>query len=140
MDKRKALGMAEEKGLDLVMVSPTARPVVCKLMDYGKFKYEKGKKEKEAKKKQKIVIVKEIKIKSRIDKHDLEVKLGKVTNFLEKGYKVKVSLMLFGRERMHAEIGMKILHEVADGYEETAVVDRKIIKGQQSFIMLSPKK
>lgn len=132
--------LAEEKDLDLVMVSPTAKPPVCKLMDYGKFKYEKGKKEKEAKKKQKVVVVKEIKLKSRIDKHDLEVKLGKVNKFLEKGYKVKVSLMLFGRERMHADIGMAMLSEVADGYEEIALVDRKIIKGQQSFIMLSPKK
>jgi len=136
---KKALEMAEEQKLDLVEVAPNSKPVVCRIMDYGKFKYEKGKKEKEAKKKQKIVIVKEVKLKPRIDTHDLEVKTKRTVSFLEKGYKVKVSLMLFGREKMHAEIGTKILDQMAEELKELATVEKKYGGNEtQKFIMLTP--
>lgn len=135
---REALELAEEKKLDLVEVSPTAKPVVCKIMDYGKFKYEKTKKEKEAKKKQKVVIVKEIKFKPRIDTHDFNTKKGKISNFLAKGYKVKVTLMLYGRERMHADLGIKLLDKVSEEFKDDVIVEKKY-RDAQKFVMLSPK-
>ena len=139
--KRKALEIAMDKGLDLVEVATNAKPVVCKIMDYGKFKFEKGKKDKEAKKKQKVIVVKEVKFKPRIDKHDLGVKSNQISKFLDKGYKVKVSLMLFGRERMHADIGIKMLDEVAESFVELATVEKKYGSTEaQKFIILSPKK
>lgn len=136
---RKALEMAEEQKLDLVEVAPNSKPVVCRIMDYGKYKYEKGKKEKEAKKKQKVVVVKEVKLKPRIDTHDLDVKMKRTANFLEKGYKVKVSLMLFGREKMHADIGIRILEQVVADFKDVATADKKYGGNEtQKFVMLSP--
>ena len=138
---KEALKAAEEAGLDLVEMASNANPVVCKIMDFGKFKYEKGKKEKEAKKNQKTVVVKEIKLKPRIDTHDLEVKSNRIEKFLTKGNKVKVSLMLFGRERMHAEIGIKLLEDLAKRFEDMATVEKKIgAKENQKFLILTPKK
>ena len=136
---KKALEIAAEKKLDLVEVAPNAKPVVCKIMDYGKYKYEQARKAKEAKKNQKQVIVKEIKFKARIDKHDLETKLGQIEKFLEKDNKVKVSLMMFGRERMHADLGIKLLDEVAEKFTETATVEKRYAESQK-FLMLTPKK
>jgi translation initiation factor IF-3 len=132
------MNMAIEKKLDLVEVAANAKPPVCRIMDYGKFRYEKEKKAKEAKKKQTKVIVKEIKFKPRIDKHDLETKMNKIEKFLSKGNKVKVSLMLFGRERMHADRGIQVLELVAKRFEETAVVEKKY-KEAQKFLMLTSK-
>ncbi len=138
---KKALELAAEAHMDLVEVAATAKPVVCKILDFGKFKYEKGKKEKEAKKKQKVVIVKEIKLKPRIDKHDLEVKANQIDKFLEKGYKIKVILTLFGRERSHQEIGMSVLNEMSSKFEEKAIIEKKFGEEEsQSFIVLTPKK
>ena len=102
------------------------------------FRYEKEKKAKEAKKKQTKIVVKEIKFKPRIDKHDLETKITKIEKFLEKGNKVKVSLMLFGRERMHTDIGIQVLELVAERLEDKAVVEKKY-KEAQKFLMLSSK-
>lgn len=135
---RDALKIAEEKNLDLVEVAANASPVVCKIMDFGKFKYEKTKKEKEAKKKQKVIVVKEIKVKPRIDSHDMETKVNHIHNFLEKDFKVKVSLMLFGRERMHAELGVKILDEIAESFADTSIIEKKYDEGQK-FLIISPK-
>ena len=137
----EALALAAEKNLDLVEISPNATPPVCKIMDYGKFKYEKTKKEKENKKKQKNVVIKEIRIKPHIDEHDKETKISQIKKFIEKEYKVKISLRLSGREKLHAESAVKILDEVADSFEETAIVEKKYGKEQvQKFVMLSPKK
>lgn len=137
---RKAMEMAEEAGLDLVEVAANAKPVVCKILDYGKFKYEKGKKEKEAKKNQKVVVVKEIKVKARIDQHDLGVKIGKIEKFLSKEYKVKVTLMLFGRERMYADLGIAILEKVANHFDGDAIIERNFSGATpQKFIIISPK-
>ena len=137
----EALALAAEKSLDLVEISPNATPPVCKIMDYGKFKYEKTKKEKENKKKQKNVVIKEIRIKPHIDEHDKETKISQIKKFIEKEYKVKISLRLSGREKLHAESAVKILDEFADSFEETAIVEKKYGKEQvQKFVMLSPKK
>ena len=137
----EALALAAEKNLDLVEISPNATPPVCKIMDYGKFKYEKTKKEKENKKKQKNVVIKEIRIKPHIDEHDKETKISQIEKFIAKEYKVKVSLRLSGREKMHAESAIKVLDEFASHFEETATVEKKYGKEQlQKFIMLSPKK
>ena len=141
MSARDALALAAEKELDLVEISPNATPPVCKIMDYGKFKYEKTKKEKENKKKQKNVVIKEIRIKPHIDEHDKETKISQIKKFIEKEYKVKISLRLSGREKLHAESAVKILDEFADSFEETAIVEKKYGKEQvQKFVMLSPKK
>ncbi len=137
----EALALAADKSLDLVEISPNATPPVCKIMDYGKFKYEKTKKEKENKKKQKNVVIKEIRIKPHIDEHDKETKISQIKKFIEKEYKVKISLRLSGREKLHAESAVKILDEFADSFEETAIVEKKYGKEQvQKFVMLSPKK
>ena len=137
----EALALAAEKNLDLVEISPNATPPVFKIMDYGKFKYEKTKKEKENKKKQKNVVIKEIRIKPHIDEHDKETKISQIKKFIEKEYKVKISLRLSGREKLHAESAVKILDEFADSFEETAIVEKKYGKEQvQKFVMLSPKK
>ena len=137
----EALALATEKNLDLVEISPNATPPVCKIMDYGKFKYEKTKKEKENKKKQKNVVIKEIRIKPHIDEHDKETKISQIKKFIEKEYKVKISLRLSGREKLHAESAVKILDAFADSFEEIATVEKKYGREQvQKFILLSPKK
>ena len=137
----EAIALAAEKNLDLVEISPNATPPVCKIMDYGKFKYEKTKKDKENKKKQKNVVVKELRIKPHIDEHDKETKISQIKKFIEKEHKVKVSLRLTGRERLHADSAIKILDEFASHFEETAIVEKKYGKEQvQKFILLSPKK
>ena len=137
----EALALAAEKNLDLVEISPNATPPVCKIMDYGKFKYEKTKKEKENKKKQKNVVIKEIRIKPHIDEHDKETKISQIKKFIEKEYKVKISLRLSGREKLHAESAVKILDDFANSFEDTAIVEKKYGKEQiQKFVMLSPKK
>lgn len=139
MPTRQALDLAGEKKLDLVEVAANAQPPVCRIMDYGKFKYDKEKKAKEAKKKQKVVVVKEVKFKPRIDTHDMETKIGKIEKFLEKEYKIKVSLMLFGRERMHTDLGIKLLDKIAAQFSEDAIVDKKYNEAQK-FLMISPLK
>ena len=137
----EAIALAAEKNLDLVEISPNATPPVCKIMDYGKYKYEKTKKDKENKKKQKNVFVKELRIKPHIDEHDKETKISQIKKFIEKEHKVKVSLRLTGRERLHADSAIKILDEFASHFEETAIVEKKYGKEQvQKFILLSPKK
>lgn len=137
---KRAMEIAVEKKLDLVEISPNSEPPVCRVMDYGKFKYEKGKKEKEAKKKQKVVIVKEIKVKPRIDIHDLEVKVDMIKKFIEKEYKVKVTVMMFGREKSHIELGTAVLDKLAEKFEETAVIEKKYGANEgQQYIMISPK-
>ena len=137
----EAIALAAEKNLDLVEISPNATPPVCKIMDYGKYKYEKTKKDKENKKKQKNVVVKELRIKPHIDEHDKETKISQIKKFIEKEHKVKVSLRLTGRERLHADSAIKILDEFASQFEETAIVEKKYGKEQvQKFILLSPKK
>lgn len=139
MSSQEALALAAEKELDLVEISPAAVPPVCKIMNYGKFKYEQTRKQKEAKKNQKQVILKEVKVSARIDQHDLDTKIGHIEKFLEKDNKVKVTLTLFGRERMHADLGLDTLEMIADKFAEIAEADKKY-KDKQKHLILTPKK
>lgn len=139
MSSQEALALAEEQELDLVEISPNAEPPVCKIMNYGKFKYEQTRKMKEAKKNQKQVIIKEVKISARIDEHDLETKVSHIEKFLEKDNKVKVTLTLFGRERMNADLGIESLEMIAEKFAEIADADKKY-RDKQKHIILTPKK
>lgn len=139
MSSQEALALAEEQELDLVEISPNAEPPVCKIMNYGKFKYEQTRKMKEAKKNQKQVIIKEVKISARIDEHDLETKVSHIEKFLEKDNKVKVTLTLFGRERMNADLGIESLEMIAEKFAEIADADKKY-REKQKHIILTPKK
>ena len=139
MSANEALELARQEDLDLVEISPTAKPPVCKIMDFGKYRYEQTRKAKEAKKNQKQVVIKEVKVTARIDTHDLETKMGQIEKFLSKENKVKVTLVLFGRERMHATLGIDTLNEVAEKFAEIADVDKKYNE-KQKHIILTPKK
>ena len=137
LDTSEALATAQEKGLDLVIISPNAEPPVCKMMDYGKFRFEKLKKDKENKKKQKQIALKELRIKPHIDEHDMNTKISQIKKFIEKEHKVKVSLRLLGREKAHADTAIKVLDEIASHFEEIAVIEKKYGREQvQKFIML----
>ncbi|SUI23330.1 Translation initiation factor IF-3 [Sebaldella termitidis] len=138
---KEALEKAQEAGMDLVEISPNANPPVCKIMDYGKFKYEKTKKDKENKKKQKQVVTKEMRVKPHIDTHDRDTKIAQIEKFLEKEYKIKISLRLAGRQKLYADQGIKVLDELADHFKDKAIIEKKYGKDQiQKFVLLSPKK
>ena len=139
MSANEALELARQEDLDLVEISPTAKPPVCKIMDFGKQRYEQTRKAKEAKKNQKQVVIKEVKVTARIDTHDLETKMGQIEKFLSKENKVKVTLVLFGRERMHATLGIDTLNEIAEKFAEVADADKKYNE-KQKHIILTPKK
>ncbi len=140
MQIRDARRVAEEKNLDLVNVAPTARPPVCRIMDYGKFKYEQSKKEKEARKNQKIVLLKEVRMSPNIEEHDFQVKLKNVLKFLEEGDKVKISVRFRGREITHSSIGQQVLMKLAQAAGEKAVVERfPKLEGRSMVMILAPK-
>lgn len=133
--------LAEEAGLDLVEISPNASPPVCKVMDYGKFKYEQQKRESEARKKQKIIEVKEIKFRPNTDKHDYEVKMRSVVKFLENGDKVKVTMRFRGREMAHQNLGLELLQRVAADIETIGKVENMPkLEGRQMVMMIGPAK
>lgn len=136
---REAMDMARERDLDLVEVAPNATPPVCRLMDYGKFRYEQTKKEREARKNQKQVELKEIRLKPRTDTHDLQVKANNARRFLEDGHKVKFSVRFRGREIAHPEIGREMLEQLAEDLREYAAVDqRPQLEGKAFSMILSP--
>jgi translation initiation factor IF-3 len=136
----QALRMAEEAGLDLVEISPNAEPPVCKILDLGKLKYANQKKAAEARKKQKIVEVKEIKMRPNIDTHDYEVKMKAMNRFFEEGDKVKVTLKFRGREMAHQELGMKLLLQVKEDTLAIAKVEAEPkLEGRQMMMVLAPK-
>lgn len=138
--RQEAINSARELGLDLVEISPNADPPVCKILDYGKFKFEQEKKRKESKKKQKVIEVKEIQIRPMIDDHDLTVKCKAIKRFIEEGNKVKVVMRFRGREMSHQEIGMDILTKIKIDFEELVKVDNAPkIEGRQIIMMFSPK-
>jgi translation initiation factor IF-3 len=131
--------MAEEAGLDLVEISPNAKPPVCKIMDYGKFKYEQQKRESEARKKQKTIEVKEVKFRPGTDKHDYDVKMRNVLKFLEAGDKVKVTLRFRGREMAHQQLGRELLERVAEDVKEIGKVENMPkMEGRQMVMMIGP--
>jgi translation initiation factor IF-3 len=134
-----ALERAQSEGLDLVEVNPMAKPPVCKIMDYGKFKYEEKKKASEAKKKQVVVHLKEVKLRPKTEEHDYEFKVRNVRRFLEEGNKAKVTIMFRGREITHKELGSAILDDVTKDLKEVAVVEQAPrMEGRQMFMILAP--
>ena len=136
----EAIALAREAGLDLVEISPNATPPVCKILDYGKFKYQAQKKAAEARKKQKTVEVKEIKLRPGIDKHDYEVKMRSMKRFFEEGDKVKVTLRFRGRELAHPELGMKLLQRVRADFEPIAKCEYEPrMEGRQMIMILAPR-
>ena len=138
---KEALSMAAEKDVDLVEISPTAKPPVCKLMDFGKYKYEQSKKRDEAKKKQKQVQIKEIKFRPGTDEGDYNIKMRNVKRFLEDGDKVKITLRFRGREMAHQEFGAQLLERVKADLEELAAVESfPKMEGRQMVMMVAPKK
>tara|TARA_B100000925_G_C21911269_1_gene431642 strand:- start:188 stop:667 length:480 start_codon:yes stop_codon:yes gene_type:complete len=140
VDTDSALAMAEEEGLDLVEVSPNADPPVCKILDYGKLKYQEQKKASEARKRQKTVDVKEIKMRPNIDTHDYDVKMRSVAKFLEGGDKVKVTMRFRGREMAHQELGMDVLNRVRDDVEALSKVEAMPkMEGRQMIMVLAPR-
>ncbi len=140
MNLRDALKVAGEKNLDLVAVSLNAKPPVCRIMDFGKYKFEQSKREKEARKNQKIITVKEVKVRPNIEDHDFDVKLKNAIRFLSNGDKVKASVMFRGREITHPELGQKLLLRLAKEVEELAVVERvPKVEGRNMIMILTPK-
>jgi translation initiation factor IF-3 len=138
---KEGIRLAEEAGLDLVEISPNAEPPVCKILDYGKYKYQMQKKAQEAKKKQKVIEIKEIKIRPNIDKHDLEIKMRHVREFLAEGDKVKFTLRFRGREMAHQEIGMALLLKIKEELKDVVKVDQEpSSEGRQMVMMVSPAK
>ena len=136
----EALAKAVEAGLDLVEISPDANPPVAKILDYGKYKYQEQKKAAEARKRQKIVEIKEIKMRPSIDDHDFDVKMRAIKRFFEEGDKVKVTLRFRGRELAHPELGMKLLQQVKADFEPVAKVEHEPkMEGRQMIMILAPK-
>jgi len=137
---QRAMELAEQVGLDLVEISPNAEPPVCKIMDFGKYKYETQKREAEARKKQKIIEIKEIKFRPGTDTHDYDVKMRNVMKFLEEGDKVKITLRFRGREMAHQELGLQLLNRVADDVAEVAKVENMPkLEGRQMVMMIAPR-
>jgi translation initiation factor IF-3 len=140
MPLREALRIAAEGQMDLVEVAPLAKPPVCRIMDYGKFKYEQQKREKEAKKKQKVVTVKEVKVRPNIEDHDYNVKLKNALRFLQDGDKVKATVMFRGRELSHPELGRQVLVRMAAELKEIANVEREPkLEGKNMIMILAAK-
>jgi translation initiation factor IF-3 len=138
--RNEALAMAADAGLDLVEIAPGADPPVCKILDYGKYKYEEQKKKNDARKKQKIIEVKEIKLRPNIDDHDYEVKRRSMIKFIEEGDKVKVTMRFRGRELAHQDLGMNVLNRVKDDLEGIAKVEQMPrMEGRQMTMVVSPR-
>src|SRR4051794_3523656 len=140
MPTRQAITLAEESGLDLVELSPDAKPPVCKILDYGKFKFQEQKKANEARKKQKVIEIKEIKMRPMIDDHDYDVKMRAIKRFFEEGDKVKITLRFRGREMAHQELGHKLLDKVKVDTGPIAKVESEPrFEGRQIVMVLAPR-
>ncbi len=139
MSAKEALKKAEEKNLDLVKIAPTAKPPVCKIMDYGKFRFEQAKKEKESKKNQRTVETKEIRLSLNIDTHDFDTKANQARKFLATGHKVKVSIRFRGREMAHPQIGEQTMKKFAEALSESCTVEKPAkLEGRQMLMFLAP--
>ena len=140
MPSREALRIAKEQGLDLVEVAPNSQPPVCRVMDYGKFKYQQSKKSQEAKKSQTTIQVKEIKVRPGTEEHDIQYKLRNIKRFLGQGNKVKVRIFFKGREIAHSDIGKHLLERIADEVEDLGVVERRPrLDGRNMVMIIAPK-
>jgi translation initiation factor IF-3 len=141
IDTQKALEMAAEQDLDLVEVAAQADPPVCRIMDYGKFKYEQDQRQKEARKKQSLIVVKEMKMRPKIDSHDYETKKGHVVRFLRQGAKVKVTIMFRGREMAHQQLGRRLLDRLSEDLADISKIDAfPKMDGRNMTMVLSPQK
>lgn len=135
----EAVRLAEDKGLDLIEIAPTATPPTCKIMDYGKYKYENKKKQAAARKKQVIVTVKELQLRPRTDQHDLETKMKHARRFILDGDKVKVNLRFMGREMAHQELGVQLLNKVITGLQDITIVEvPPKFEGKQMYLIMAP--
>lgn len=140
MSSRQALELAQQKGLDLVNIAPHAKPPVCRIMDYGKYRYEQAKREKEARKNQKTVDIKEVRMSMNIDTHDFETKVNQAVKFLKGGDKVKVSVRFRGREMAHTELGRALLDRFKDACSEVGVIDKPAkMEGRSMAMFISAK-
>ena len=140
MATRDALRLAEEQHLDLVEIAPKAKPPVCRIMDFGKYRYEQQKREKEAKKKQKVINIKEVKLRPNIEQHDFDVKLKNALRFVEEGNKVKVTIMFRGRELSHPELGKTVLGRVAEALGDRVSIERNAkLEGKNMTMIVAPK-
>lgn len=140
MSSKDALLLAEEKNLDLVKVAPQAKPPVCKIMDYGKYKFEQTKREKEARKNQHTVEIKEVRLSLKIDKHDFDTKVNNAIKFLKAGNKVKVSIRFRGREMGHSQYGYDLMERFAEGCAEVSNVEKPAkLEGRNMLMFLAPK-
>ena len=140
MSAKEALRKAEERNLDLVKISPNAKPPVCKIMDYGKYRFEQSKREKENRKNQRVIEIKEIRLSLNIDTHDFETKVNHAHKFLKAGNKVKVSIRFRGREMGHPELGADIMKRFAESLADTANVDKPAkLEGRNMLMFLAPK-
>ena len=140
MSSRDALALAEERQLDLVKIAPQARPPVCKLMDYGKYRFEQSKKEREFRKNQKVITVKEVRLSATIEDHDIDVKFKNAVKFLKDGNKVKVTIRFRGRQITHSEIGRQVMTEFAERIKEYGTVDKAPqIEGRNMSMFVSPR-
>ena len=141
MSAKDALKKAEEKNLDLVKIAPTAKPPVCKIMDYGKYRFEQAKREKEARKNQKVVEIKEIRLSLNIDTHDFQTKVNHAEKFLKAGNKVKVSIRFRGREMAHPELGLTSMEKFAEACSEFSSIEKPAkLEGRQMLMFLAPVK
>ncbi len=140
MSAADALRIAEERNLDLVKIAPMAKPPVCKVMDYGKYRFEQAKREKESRKNQRIVEIKEIRLSANIDTHDFNTKAGHAKRFIADGNKVKVSIRFRGREMAHTNLGLEIMGKFAAALQEEAVIEKPAkLEGRQMLMFLAPK-
>ncbi len=140
MSARDALHIAEQKNLDLVKIAPQAKPPVCKIMDYGKYRFEQAKREKEARKNQHVVEIKEVRLSLNIDTHDFNTKLNNALKFIRHGDKVKVSIRFRGRQITHSEIGKKVMDDFAERCKDVSMVERRpVLDGRNMIMILAPK-
>jgi len=140
MSVRDALRIAAERDLDLVEVAPTARPPVCKIMDYGKYKYEQAKRDREARKNQKVITIKEVRMTPKTDEHDFQVKARSTEKFLKNGDKVKVTVRFRGREIVHSDLAKQLLERLADQVKDISMIERvPKLEGRNMIMILAPK-
>ena len=140
MPIRQALELADEQQLDLVKIAPQAKPPVCKLMDYGKYRFEQSKREREIRKNQKVIEVKEVRLSATIEDHDVEVKYKNAVKFLKDGNKVKVTIRFRGRQITHSEIGREVMRDFADRIKEYGTVDKApVMEGRNMSMFITPK-
>jgi translation initiation factor IF-3 len=137
---RDALRLAQERGFDLVEVAPTARPPVCRIMDFGKYKYEQSKRDRETRKKQKVVTIKEVKMRPNIEDHDFDVRQRQTEQFLREGDKIKATIMFRGREVVHSQLGKDVLDRLLETVKDLCIVERPAkLEGKNMIMILAPK-